>query len=544
LFVAAVTRVCFAEQIEAVSVIKQVTVFGDSALVSRNAVVKTGSGEHTIVLSNILSPIDENSIRVSAKSSGEVTLLGAQLKQVFLTEVPQEQVRKLQEQIQDLRDGIKGQQDVRAVLRDEKAYLDSVRLFSQGQMPKDLVTKMPSPAELEATLKFLEAKLKENVSAAMESDLKTRDLENKLRAAEEELGQISGPVEKQKRSIIVSFEAAKPCSIDLTVSYLTQNATWRPVYDARASFETQEVELGCYAMVKQETGEPWQNVEMFLSTARPSVEGKLPAIDPWILRPYRPAMLRTQKAFRSKAAGMMNEVMYDKMESAKESEAQESKVEYAQALEGGTAVVYAVKRPVTVNSDGTEYKLPVFSQALKADFRYSSYPKALAQSYLGSKVKNSGQFQLLGGQLNVFLGNDYVGSSDLKPVSPQEEFDLYLGADDNVKVVRELVEKKVDETLIAGLPSPNRTESFKYRIKLENYKSRPVIVNLFESMPVPENDKIKVKINQASLEPKAKDWESKKGVWFWEIELAPAQKKEILYSFTIEYPRDMKVEGL
>jgi len=116
--------------------------------------------------------------------------------------------------------------------------------------------------------------------------------------------------------------------------------------------------------------------------------------------------------------------------------------------------------------------------------------------------------------------------------------------DENVKVKREQIEKKVDETLIAGIPSPTKRTTFKYKLTVENYKSKNINVKLFEAMPVSEDERIKVKIANVSLEPKEKDWKDRKGVWLWELELAPKTKKEIVYSYLIEHPRDMQVEGL
>ena len=69
-------------------------------------------------------------------------------------------------------------------------------------------------------------------------------------------------------------------------------------------------------------------------------------------------------------------------------------------------------------------------------------------------------------------------------------------------------------------------------------------MKLFEAMPVSEEKRIVVKINQVSLEPKQKDWQDRKGVWLWEFDLEKGAKQEITYIFTVEHPRDMQVEGL
>jgi uncharacterized protein (TIGR02231 family) len=128
-------------------------------------------------------------------------------------------------------------------------------------------------------------------------------------------------------------------------------------------------------------------------------------------------------------------------------------------------------------------------------------------------------------------------------IGPGEEFDLYLGIDENVKVQREQIEKKVDDVLIAGIPSPNRKTTLKYKTTIENYKNARVKVIFFEAMPVSENEQIKVKLTDANLEPKEKDWKNRKGVWRFELVLDPGQKQEIIYGFFVEHPRGMHVEG-
>ena len=152
--------------------------------------------------------------------------------------------------------------------------------------------------------------------------------------------------------------------------------------------------------------------------------------------------------------------------------------------------------------------------------------------------------QLLAGRVNIFLEGDFVGASSIDNIGPGEDFDLYLGVDENVKVKREQIEKMVNDVLIAGILSPNCTTTFKYKATIENYKNKNIKVIFFESMPVSDNERIKVRIGKPSLEPKEKNWKDRKGVWRWKLELEPKQKQEIFYAFSIEHSRDMRVEGL
>jgi len=526
-------------EIKVESRISKVTVYPASALINRTASLKLKRGEYEIVFADIVPEVDENSLRVYASGEAEVKLFGAQLRKEYLEEVPAEKIKRLQEEIQNLEDEVKATENFKKLLLEEKNFLDSIRLFSHHQIPQDLVTKMPSPEDLEKILKFLDAKLKENYSRLMEAEFSIREKKKKIDVLKRQLNQIRGPVRKLKRSIVVELQVLKGGNLDLSVSYMVRGASWRPIYDARASFEKNEVELVFYGIVKQTTGEDWEAVEIILSTAKPVIGGRMPYVSPWFLRPYQPiARIKGLK---------MEAPMYQRRafeEEIRPGEGRRPEVEYARVEEKGIAVVYKLARKATVKSDGSEHKLPVSSQILKAKFEYSTYPRLSPFAYLGTRVTNSSKLQLLAGRVNIFLERDFVGSSSIDNIAPGEDFDLYLGVDENVKVKRECLEKRVDETLIAGIPSRTKRITLKYKVSVENYKSKTINVRLFEAMPVSQDERIKVKIKDVSLQPDEKDWKDRKGVWLWKLKLEPKAKQEIFYTLLIEHPRDMQVEGL
>ncbi|MFA4888965.1 MAG: mucoidy inhibitor MuiA family protein [Candidatus Omnitrophota bacterium] len=522
--------------------IAEVTVYPDSAMVSRVANLQLAAGDQQVIFGDIIPEIDENSLRVTASVSEGVKVLGAQLKKEFLKEDPAEKVKQLQDEIEKLSDQVNKDKNTINILSEEKQFVDSIRLFSNVQIPKDLVTKIPSTQDLDGLLQFLGSKLKEINSHVIDLELNIRETQKKIGVLQRQLSEISGPREKLRRSIVVDVQAAKEMAIDLKVSYLVRGASWQPIYDARANFNKSEVELVSFGIVRQKTGEDWSDVEMSLSTARPAVGGNMPYVSPWFIRPAQRMrdneMLEAGKADFARESISQTKAFSEDMVRAKPESV------YSQAQEKGVAVVYKLAKGVSVKSDGSDHKLPVSTQALSAKFAYSSYPRAVLSAYLGSRVANAKDLQLLGGRVNIFLDGDYTGSSNIGNIGPGEEFDLYLGADESVKAKREQIEKKVDETLIAGIPSPNRVSTFKYKLTMENYKSKKIDVKLFESLPVSEDDRIKVKITNVSVEPKLKDWKDRKGVWLWEFALEPKAKQEITYTYIIEHPKDMQVEGL
>ena len=528
----------FAAEIKAASHINRVTVYPRSALINRTTTLKLNPGSHKVIFSNIIPKVDENSLRVSAEGTAIFKLFGAQVKKEFLKEVPSERIKELKEKILKLEDNKRNFEDKKKILSEKKQFLDSIRLFSQGQIPEDLITKIPSIKELAELLEFLDTKLKENYSRIMEIELSIRGVRKEIEVLKRELAHVSGPAKKLKRSIVVELDLLKPGSLNLDISYLVRGTSWQPLYDARADFKESKVELASYGIVRQKTGEEWPDVELSLSTAKPAMGGRMPYVNPWFLRPYQP--IRKRKAVGSLKAPLMQHEAFDKEEKT----ALLEKVSYARAEEKGVAVLYKLSRKATVKSDGSNHKLPISSQILTAKFEYSTYPRSSAFAYLGSRVKNRNDLQLLSGRVNVFLAGDFVGTSSIDNIGPGQEFDLYLGLDENVKVKRDQIQKKVDDVLIGGIRSSNKKTTYQYKLMVENYKSRKIKVNLFEAMPVSQHERIKVKIKDVSLQPKEKDWKDRKGIWRWELELAPGAKQEIFYTFIIDHPRDMKIGGL
>lgn len=541
----------YAQDIQADSKISAVTIYSGDALIKRVAQVKLPQGENRVIFADLIPEIDENSLRVSAEGSAGVKILGAYIKKEFLKEQPVDKVRAIQAQILRLEDEVRKFNDAKKRLADEKSFLDSIRLFSKEQLPKDLATKMPAIKDLSDMLTFLDSKLKDNYAQVVDSELNIRDLRKQIEVLHRQLAEISAPTQKMKRSIVVELDVLKAGSLNIDISYRVGGAYWYPLYDARVNFDKKETEFVSFASVKQNTGEDWQDVQISLSTAKVNVSGVLPEIESWFLRPYQPrkqarvgsGAVLSQKMDLERnflAAGQQMEPYFTEEPAA----AIPAEYDYAQQEDKGISLIYRIQRLASVKSGGEEYRLAVLSQVLTSSFIYSAYPRLSTFAYLGSRVTNAKDLQLLGGRVNVFLDGDFVGVSQVKNIAPSEEFDLYLGIDENVKVKRELLEKKVDETLFAGIPATIKKTIYRYKVTVENYKSKDIKAKIFEAIPVSADDRIKVKVDKISLEPSLKDYKDKKGIWVWEFDLKPTEKKEIFYNYIIEHPRDMEIEGL
>jgi len=416
------TIVVEAKELEVDSKISRVCVYTSSAFVDRRTHLELEKGNYQIIFPDIVPEIDEASLKTSAEGTAAIKLFGAQVKKEYLEEVPSERIKILNQEIQILEDQIVNLENIKSILEEKREFLNSITSFSQSQIPQDLITHMPQVDDLKSILDFLDDELRNNYQQYVDAEIQIRDLKKKLEVLKNELSQISGIQRKLKRSIVVDIEVLEKGSLDLVVSYLVKGASWNPLYDARANFEKSEIELVYYGVIKQISGEDWIEVDGTLSTAKPIIGGDMPEITPWFIRPYQP--LRAEDKVYGAPAPTFQETLKKEMEVSME--LTEPEIEYASPEEKGVAVVYNLPYKITVKSDKSENKFPLFSQTLSAEFEYSTYPRISPFAYLGSKVTNQKDLQLLAGKINIFLEGDFVGSSHIGNIAPGEEFTLYL----------------------------------------------------------------------------------------------------------------------
>jgi len=536
------------------SKISEVTVYPGAARVTRTAKVDLAVGANSIKLTDIIPEIDENTLTVSGQGTAAVKIHGGYIKREYLTQEADQKVQDLMTKIETLDDQLVVENNNLQILQRQKAFLDSVNLFSGEQIPKDLVTVMPSADKLGETMKFLADQVMDIGKRGEEIRIKTRTLQREREKVNRELASLRSTGNKMQRSIVVDMECIRPGTLTLSVSYVVNGANWRPLYDARADYNKSEVELTSYGVVNQTTGEDWSDVQLTLSTAKPTIGGRMPYVSPWILKEYQPVPMSRQRnmlmkstvagaAMDQAAAPAMQMEAFSNADLKEEKEAP-AEVAYSQVSQTGISVIYKIASAATIKSDGTENKFPIATQMLAASYEYSTYPRVTTFAYLGSRVTNAKDLQLLAGQVNLFLDGEFVGKSSIDNIGPAEQFDLYLGVDENVKVTREQIAKKMDDVLLAGIPSPNRRTTFTYKITVENHKPKKIKALIFDAMPVSENERVKVKVYDVTVPPTQKDWKDRKGVWLWELSLEPNAKQEITYSFSVEHPRDMRVDGI
>ncbi|CAB3893242.1 mucoidy inhibitor MuiA family protein [Achromobacter dolens] len=524
------------------SSIGAVTVYQDRAVVTRAASSDLPAGEHELVLEKLPASLQENSLQVSAKSSGQATLLDVRVRDAFQADTANERVKQLEDQIRKLQ----GQQ---AALDDEASVLDNQRelvaMMQRGATEPAKDGPRPTLDELKAIQALSADTLSRTLAGLRRVAEQREELERQLSAAQGELGQLQGQLNRRTKTVTLRVNLARAGKLDLNVSYAVAGARWTPSYDARLRPADRSVDLGYFGVIRQNTGEDWNNVKLTLSTARPALGGGAPKLDPWIIDvaappPPMPApvaaapVMRPEPRARQSAKSASAEMAAGDMAPALE----EATVATAAVQSEATSASFQIRTPATLPSDNSTQRVAITTAKLPATLQYQSTPALREAAFLTALANNNTEYPFLAGTLNTFLDDAFVAASSMKSVMPGEKVELALGADDGISIKRQLVNRYTEST---GFSGNGKRVTYEYKITVKNNKATKEQVSFKDRLPISRNEKIEVKL----LSPSERDIKREDdGVLVWNWEMEPGKSRDAVLKFSVDYPGDIDVAGI
>ncbi|MFI5358265.1 MAG: mucoidy inhibitor MuiA family protein [Opitutales bacterium] len=520
------------------SPISAVTVYPDRAVVTRRATVDLAPGLTALVFPELPPGLIESSLQAGGSGTARVTLLDVTAHQTFLATTPDPRRHDLEQQIDALQQQDRTLADKATVWQGQSDLIN--RLLTSAVAPgAGEKSERPRLDDVKAALDYGQKQLLEIAASLQQLDRQRSDLRDQLTALQRQLSQLTGPGERSVKRVIVRVQADTAGTLDLTLNYTVPGAGWTPGYDARVQTGDRTVQLSYFGNVRQNTGEDWKDVALTLSTARPSLGGQAPTLNPWTLDVYvpRPVPLMDSGELKNTGGYVGNRPALAARAMAAP-EIQLAADAQATVESAATSATFKVAAPASIASDNSVQKVPVTIVPLSAELSYATTPKLRETAYLHAKVVNTSDYPLLGGALNVFLDGTFVATGRLATTMPGEKFSLALGADEGIAVKHVRVRKFTEET---GLISNGHRLTYEYRLTIQNHKRTAARVIVNDQVPVSRNEKIVVKVlAPAADEAKPND----AGKLQWTLDLKPGEKRELTVKFTVDYPDGVTVSGL
>ena len=150
------------------------------------------------------------------------------------------------------------------------------------------------------------------------------------------------------------------------------------------------------------------------------------------------------------------------------------------------------------------------------------------------------------------MDNAFVTTSSLKRTNPKEELSLFIGTDSSVVIEFKDHEFKEQK----GIISKANVVNYQHSISIKNTKSVDVEVSVFDQLPKPDADTVKVNVLKPSLKVKMKEKRCEINYYFqedktvilnefnnmrWTVKVAAGTTHKIDYQYSVEWSKDREI---
>ncbi len=540
LLILAIPAAASPAEVSPASRIDAVTVYLNSARVTRFARIDLPAGDVRVKLEGLTDQIIDDSLRVSGAGSAKVQVFGATVERVPHVETTAKEVRLAQEKVTALEDQNRVLEDQLKQATGRRELLDSVRSTYVRERTENLAVRPMDPKEWSGLVDFVAKQYDAVLEQIRKTEIARRELAKQLQAARQELDQIGGKGSLVTKTVAVDLRVDRPGTFELAVSYVVPSASWSPVWDARLDADKQTIALSLYGSALQFSGEEWTDVTLAVSTAQPSRGIEVPDLPPQYLEPIRPMppMPPMEAAPRTRLKGRADELKAEGMAPAFEEAFVPAEAAVTQGL---LAATFTAPRRESIDSSGTPRRAFLATFPLKAELTRIAAPKREEQALLIAKATNESGPVLLTGPVNIFLGDEFTGKTHLPTIPPGDEIKLAFGPDDRVKVERKIIERKHETT---GVFSKEDLYRYRIRTTVKNLYSTPVTATILDQVPVSRDETIKVSILEGSTKPTEPEDPTKPGVRSYTLTLQPKAEQVIELGYEVRFPKGQMIGGL
>lgn len=269
--------------------IDSVQLYSDQALVWRNRLVQLQKGLNHFVIKDLPDKVIEDSVRVGVDDSDGIKIQKIDLKINYKKVYRSQMARKAEESLKKAESKLRALTDQYRAYKDEEKFLKKIKIAPYSKKLKNFKGRL-NKSQWKTTLDFIQNSLKENYK-------KVKKVLPKIDEAREELTVTMAVADRyksakslSKKDIYVTIESKKRRREKLGLSYRITDAGWYPIYTARVlsnrndSDERASVRFLAYALVKNESGEDWNNIHLKFSAADPEESVELPKLTSWIIK--------------------------------------------------------------------------------------------------------------------------------------------------------------------------------------------------------------------------------------------------------------------
>lgn len=506
------------------SKVSEVVLYKNKARETRQIAITTKEkGRQEWVLTNIPHGIDPASLQVGVIGANLIT---ASTSMNYLAPNPSS------ERIMIWQDSLEKAEDQMIWIREQMAvFKGEIKLLEEIIKVDGDETSMyaKTTADLLDLFRNRSLKVRETSIDLMK---KEKVLERQINDLKQQISQAGGGQTRAVQEIKLIVDVKQPGKVQVKCSYLVNGPGWTPAYNLRSLGLQQPVLIEMIAVIHQNTGFDWEDVQLSLSTSDPSANQLRPVMTPLYIDFHRGDRieLTIPSSFDIQNMAYAPNASKNKQESI----AVEEDTQYSiDLLESPVAQTYIISRSQTIRTGSEAFQLPISSMSANAEMKYHAVPKKDLTAFLIARIPQWEQYDLLQGSASIFFEDNYVGTTVINPKVASDTLLLSMGRDELIQIDRTSVKDVTSTKWLGG----SKKEMKVYEIIVRNNKKSDISIEVLDQIPVSRQKDIEVVLESFD----GAEYSAENGRLKWLLDLKPGEVKKLRFSYSCKYPGDRQV---
>ncbi len=501
-------------------------------MVTRTALLTLPAGDHRLIVRGLPDPLDPGTLRLSARNAN-VRLGGIEIQKITNAEYASEAERAL-------RAKLRGLEDQKAALADEiAAATTQLKLLDTfAEAPK---IGSERPAVDAATLGNALTTVGTGASAARakirDANIRNRELDEQIQALHAELQKIQTS-RKATTEVRANIGATQSVTAPIAIEYQVKEAGWEWLYEARLDSEQKKVGLTKQAAVRQGTGEDWTNVELTVTTSRPTRDAATPAIASLFLESVEPSY--------AGGGGELEEIVVTGLRqsigsrrtrrAARDDSDDDEQNTVVTAEVSATEFIadYRVPGRVTVGADRQTRLYSIGDQEFDVELVARAVLSAERSARLEATFTYGGDIPLEDGRVQLYRDGAFIGFAKVPIILPGADVRMPFGIDERIRIV---VRDEREQSGKRGVITKQQLEERKRRFEVTSYHANALPIELIDRVPVAKQNDIRVEVLDGATPPTTKNLDGQEGVYLWRLPGTPRQTETIRHYYSVRFPR-------
>jgi uncharacterized protein (TIGR02231 family) len=491
-----------------------VSIMTDRAYVTRQKMVSLSSGAQTIVFAGITPLANQDSFKVRSEN-GVVKILGLRVNQQFSQIKEQKHLKDLFEKRDQLQKKIGQVLEEAQIPQRDYQMLEELTQHFKDSLALSIHKNQLEGTKIKKVANFIGEKGKLMQGRWKKLFTQFNALYLELEDTNAQIQKKTSVADQQKLDVLVDVEIPSKGSYAIELQYMVPNISWHAVYDLRIKEGRKQASLEMYAMIKQNSGEDWENIRLKINNQRSELNPQIPSIEPYTLSYQEVKEVKTTIA----SDNLMNEdLAVGAGFGGSENEWQTN---------------FEIKGKHSLGQSMQEKKIFIAQVTLPYREQLTVVPGRYPRAYYQANLINQFSWQLQPGQLSVYNGQALVQQTTLEKVGTGEAFSINAGIDEETRVAF-WHHDTIDDRSVMNVM--NKKFSRKFFTRLENDSSHKKQLRVL--IQIPESEVESVKIDLTDKYKGMTKMEKKPSWWFWDLELAANKNEEVFVNVDVTVPKD------